>query len=260
MTTMGLGRASLVTLGWATLGLAAVGLTACEPPHPHWRDHWGAHGALKTISTLDCPDTQGGLTRKSMAADGKTCVYASESGAQVTLQLISLGGQDAKTALSPLEAALRAELPVPPAGSAGMATSTSVDKDRVDINLPGIHIHANGNGHADVGAAGVQMHADDRGAHVESSASSAGSSDGVSIDANDAGAQIRVNQNGAGTHMSYILASETPGPHGYRMAGYEARGPSGGPLAVASVLSKDREGHDDLRHDARALLRRNVGG
>jgi hypothetical protein len=60
--------------------------------------------------------------------------------------------------------------------------------------------------------------------------------------------------------MSYILASDTPGPHGYRMAAYEARGPSAGPLAVASILAKDHESHDELRHEVRDLLARNVGG
>jgi hypothetical protein len=43
------------------------------------------------------------------------------------------------------------------------------------------------------------------------------------------------------------------------MAGYEARGPAGGPVVVAEVLAKSDD-DDDLRHDIHALIRRNVGG
>jgi hypothetical protein len=60
--------------------------------------------------------------------------------------------------------------------------------------------------------------------------------------------------------MTYILASKTPGPHGFRLAGYEARGPRIGPLAVASVKSKSDKDRDEIYDDMKALLRRNVGG
>jgi Cu/Zn superoxide dismutase len=253
-------RSNLGPVSLAALSAAAMSLAACNPPHPHWQDHWHGDSALKTISSLDCPDRQGELTRKSAAADGKSCVYASDAGAQVTLQLISLDGQDTKTALAPLEASLQAELPTRPAGSTAVATSASGDNERVNIDLPGIHIHANGDGRANIDASGVNINADGRGAHVETSQGPTGSAKGVTIDANNGGAQIRVNENGDGVHMSYILASDTPGPHGYRMAAYEARGPSAGPLAVASILAKDHEGHDELRHEVRDLLARNVGG
>jgi hypothetical protein len=57
----------------------------------------------------------------------------------------------------------------------------------------------------------------------------------------------------------YLLESDTPGPKGFHAAGYDARGPSGGPLVVATILAKEK-GQDSLRHDVRALLRLNVGG
>ena len=42
------------------------------------------------------------------------------------------------------------------------------------------------------------------------------------------------------------------------MVGYEARGPVGGPIVVATVRSKDRE-RDPVFEDARELVELNVG-
>ena len=228
-------------------GACALALAACTPPHPHAH----AEASLKTIAKLDCPDSQGDLTRKSQSADGKTCVYANDSGADVTLQLVALDGQDAKTALAPLETQLKAELP---AGADAKAANDG-DNGRVDIDLPGIHIHASGKDDAkiDVGGAGNKLVVKDG----QSTAVSTGGP-GVSIDAHDKGAEINIKESGKGVRASYILASDNPGPNGYKVVGYEARGPSAGPIAVVSVKSKSDDA-DDLRDDARDLLALNVG-
>lgn len=236
---------------------AALALAGCHPPHRH------AAAPLRAVSALDCPDTQGDLTRKSAAADGKTCVYATEAGDQVTLQVVSLNGADSRTALAPIEAQLKTEIPTaaatPP--TEPPAASGASDKDRVDINLPGVHIHANGDGHADVEAPGVHVEAHDHrggGDHAVVQVSGLGAK-GVTVNASEGGAQIHIDEGGSGIRARYILASETAGPHGYKMAGYEARGPAGGPIVVAEVLAKSDD-QDDLRHDIHALIRRNVGG
>ena len=223
----------------AGVGVAALTLAACTPPHP--RHHTEA--ALKTIAALDCPATQGDLTRKSAAADGKSCLYGDDQGGQVTLQLIDLAGQDPAAALAPLEAQLKAEMPAAAAAKAG---APPTDKDRVDIDLPGIHIHANGNDDATVQVAGGA------GGNAVAVAKP-----GVSVFAHDNGAEVRVNEPGSGVRRSFILASDTPGPSGYKTVGYEARGPVGGPLVVASAKAKS---DDDLKDDMRDLLRLNVGG
>ncbi|MGI9168967.1 MAG: hypothetical protein ACR2FH_02155, partial [Caulobacteraceae bacterium] len=62
---------------------------------------------------------------------------------------------------------------------------------------------------------------------------------------------------GSGIRRSFILASDNPGPGGYKTVGYEARGPVGGPLVVASAKAKS---DDNLKDDMRDLLRLNVGG
>ena len=237
----------------AGVGASALALAACTPPHPHHH----ADAMLKTISTLDCPDSQGDLTRKSQSADGKTCVYANDSGADVTLQLVALNGQDAKTALAPLEAQLKSELPPSADTKADTKADGGGDNGRVDIDLPGIHIHANGkndDAKIDVGG-GTNKLVIKNGQSITTTTSGPG----ISIDAHDKNAQISINESGSGVRVSYILASDNPGPNGYKVIGYEARGPSAGPIAVVSVKSKSDDA-DDLRDDARDLLRLNVGG
>ena len=232
--------------------MTALALAACTPPHPH--RHIDA--ALKTIASLDCPATQGDLTRQSAAADGKSCLYGDDQGGQVTLQLIDLAGQDPGAALAPLEAQLKAEMPDVAGATAGAAPT---DKDRVDIDLPGIHIHANGDNDATVQVAGGTS-----GQNVAVTDQNGGSrvtvaKPGVSVFAHDNGAEIRVNEPGSGVRRSFILASDNPGPNGYKAVGYEARGPLGGPLVVASVKTKSDD-HDSMKDDMRDLLRLNVGG
>jgi hypothetical protein len=243
-----------MTRSWAlsaSVVLAAGTLAACTPPRPHLH----MHAPLKAISRLDCPDSEGALQRKSAAPDARSCVYAGPRGEAVTLQLIDLNGKDASSALDPLATDLRAELPaVADKGSGG-------DKDNVDIDLPGVHIHAHDSGThpsqdgAPPSTGGEHVNIDENsGVHIGD-----GDGKGVTINANDNGAEIHIHSNGEGNRITFILASDTPGPHGYKVVGYEARGPAEGPLAVASVKSPGEEG-DDLRHDIGQLLRRNVGG
>ena len=221
----------------ARLGIASVallGLAACNPPHPHAR----VEAPLRAISALDCPSEQGDLTLKSAASDGQTCLYGTDNGGQVTLQLVKFTG-DPQAALAPLEARLRAELP--PDTPSTTATASASDKGAVDINLPGIHIHANDQDKH--GAANVQV--------------GGGGMGGVTVNAHDNSAQVEVDARGSGIRRVFILTTDHPGPHGYKVVGYEAVGPASGPLVVASVLTKD---DDSLRDDVHALLRHNVGG
>lgn len=252
-----------ITTGAAALaGLLILGVAGCTPPHPHHH----TEASPKAISVLDCPGEQDQLQLKSKADDGKTCAYATEAGDQVTLQLVALTDGDVKSALGPLETQLQAELPpAPPAGaSSSGANSWGVgdDKDRVDLDLPGLHIHSRGDGHADVDTAGVHVSAQDgpKGgrdgeAHV---AVANGSHGGVTVDAHDGRAQIRITDKGDGVRLAYLLDSDKPGPNGFRLAGYEARGPSDGPIVVAKILAKSHDG-DELRHSVRRLLDANVG-
>ncbi len=243
-----------------TSGAVLVLAAACTPPHPH------AH-VPRAIASLNCPRSEGDLTRTAQAPDGKSCLYASDNG-EVNLRLIALNGGDAGAALDPIEASLRSEIVGGAAArgasaeaSAGSTASTiAADKDRVDIDLPGIHIHANGNdkGKANVNVGGVNVDADgaDSG-HVSVRGGLNGS--GVNVQADDNGAVVHVTEPGAGIRRTVILTSDTPGPNGYRAVGYEARGPLSGPIVVA-VFKTRSDSREDLRDDTRALIRDNVGG
>jgi hypothetical protein len=174
----------------------------------------------------------------------------------VGLQLVSLQGVNANDALAPLEAKLRAEAP---AAAQTEGAGPSKGEGRVDIDLPGIHIHAAGNDKSDNGSGDVHIGRDvtisDGGNTVTTS------NDGGSVDirAHDKGAEVRVDEGHGNVRRDFILASDTPGPNGFRVAGYSARGPEGGPLVVASLLAKTDD-HDRLDEDIHELLRDNVGG
>jgi len=74
------------TLLFVAASALALTTAACAPsPKPDLR------------TALDCPANQGDLTRTNKAADGKTCIYTSSEGAEVTLQLVAVKGDAAMT-------------------------------------------------------------------------------------------------------------------------------------------------------------------
>lgn len=271
------------------LAAGAAALAACSPPASvkserherviHKRE------PLRAIDRLDCPDRQGKLTRVSVAPDGKSCAYTGEQ-AEVTLRLVAFQGDDAEAALAPIETDLKALMPHLKAQSAPGARS---GKETAHIKLPGVTIDARDEG-ADIRIGGMTINADDGEAQVRITkniserdgdrtktveerkdggresrsvrVSSSDDKDGdVEIRADDHGAVVRHRQKEKdGVRATLVLASDKA-PAGYHLAGYEARGPKGGPLAVAIVKAKDRNSEDgDLFKDMKALVRRNVGG
>ncbi len=221
----------------SVIGAAVIGLAGCNPPHPRPR----LDAPLRAIATLDCPQEAHDLTLKSAASDGQNCLYGTDDGAQVMLQLVKLTGGDAQAALAPMEARLKAELPP----DSQTTASTATDKDVVDINVPGLHVHAKGSDTKSGGRDNAQVEIGSHGGV------------GLSINATDGGTRVLIDGRGSGIRRTFILTTDHPGPHGYKMVGYEAEGPVGGPLVVASVMTKDDEG---LRDDMQFLLKHNVGG
>lgn len=86
----------------------------------------GKASGVSAVATgrLNCPSTQGELTRVSEAQDGKTCLYRISDGAEVTLQLIPVTGQGADATLAQIEAQLKAQ--TTGAGVPGGEVSTDV--------------------------------------------------------------------------------------------------------------------------------------
>lgn len=229
---------------------------------------------IRVISKLDCPEKQGDLKRISVAEDGLSCAYEGQD-AEILLKLVSLNGGDAEDALTPIEADLKTLMPaVKAVGDA--ANDARHGRNKTSIHLPGVRIDASDGGadikighltiNSDDGAAEVKINKNVEvkgGKHTESvnvTTNGEEDDDDVNIRANDGGAEIRHNKRGDSIRSTLILASDKA-PSGYRVVGYEARGPKGGPIAVATIKAKNRDAGDhDVFKDMKALVRHNVGG
>lgn len=234
-------------------GCAALALAACD--HPDAARQREAR-ALKVVSKLDCPETQGSLKRVSVAADGQSCDYTAD-GVEVTLKLVRLEGGNAVKGLGPIESELRALMPKSggTADPALPAASDEASDEEVDIDIPGVRIQA-GDAGAKIRVAGATIDADDDGAEIRVQRN-------VTVDGKKVTSETRRgrHRNDEGVYSRFILASDKAAPSGWSVVGYEARGPLGGPLVVASLKAKrgQDDDHDSFK-DADALVRHNVGG
>ena len=237
-------------------------------------------GVLRVVEALQCPQTLGSLTRKGSATEqGTVCTYGGPRGAEVILHLVSLSGTDSTSALKAFEDRLSASLPQDVAGisaqnsaqnsatATAQATSSGGDSasvkapgvdiqaegDKATVRLPGISIDADGED-ASVNIGGFNVEANDTGANVDIQ----DGGDSVSVQANDAATVVRTSAAGDATRANWILTDNRPSVEGWRLVGYEARGPAGGPIVVVTVRSKDREG-GDVFDDAKELVTLNVG-
>ncbi len=129
------------------------------------------------------------------------------------------------------------------------------DGDRADVRLPGISVKSDGD-NADIRVGPITIKAHDASSNVNINTNGAE----MSVRSQGDAAEIRTRHRGSGTRASYILADDDASPQGWRMVGYEARGPEGGPLVMAVVRSKERHKDDEVFDSAKALVRRNAGG
>lgn len=225
----------------------------------------GARGILKVVDTLQCPETIGILTRKGVAqAGGASCVYSGPRGAEVTLQLVPLADRSVDAVLTDIQQRVSAELPhaalridarqsqtgVETASVQAPGVDIKAEGDDATVSLPGIHIATQGD-NATVRIAGVNIAAKDgQGVRTETST--------VSVDTAGDTTQVRSQAPGDATRVTFILADDRPADEApWRQVGFEARGPAGGPIVVATVRSKDRE--DGVFEAARELVTLNVG-
>lgn len=240
-----------------------------------------AKGVLKVVDTLQCPQTMGSLTRKGSASnEGRVCTYVGPKGTEVTLQMVSLDGKTPAQVLKGFEERLSASLPQAvaglrnAAGDAAQVTATarsdasgdqasvrapglSVDADGEDasVRLPGMRIETKGD-QASVQIGGLHIDANDNSGAVNVEGST--DDDNVSIRARDDAAEVRAVASGDATRASWMLSDSRPSAEGWRRVGYEARGPVGGPLVVATIRSRDRNTGRVL-DDAKDLVTLNVG-
>lgn len=251
-------------------------------------------GALKVISALQCPETQGDLIRKGSAQSGGTvCTYTGPRGSEVSLHLVSLlDGQTPDIALMSFEDQLSAAMPhtlaqigaseraaanaVIEADAAAAAAdraadaadqaaseaeratvrlpgmSVDADGDKARVRMPGMTVDADGD-RATVRIGGITIDADEGSSNVDIQSED----ESVSVRAQDDAAQIRTRAPGEATRMTFLLTDNRPSDAGWRLVGYEARGPRGGPIVVATVRAKDN--NDRVFDDAKDLVTLNVG-
>jgi len=124
------------------------------------------------------------------------------------------------------------------------------------VRLPGVQIETKGD-HSSVRIGGFHIDADDSNGSARVSGSS-GDGDDVRINAHADSAEVRAHAAGPATRASWILTNNNPSGSGWRMVAYEARGPVGGPLVVATVRSRDAN-RGRVMEDARDLVSLNVG-
>lgn len=240
-----------------------------------------AKGVLKVVDTLQCPQTMGSLTRKGSASnEGRVCTYVGPKGTEVTLQMVSLDGKTPAQVLKGFEERLSASLPQAvaglrnAAGDAAQVTATSrsdasgdqasvrapgmsveADGEDASVRLPGMRIETRGD-QASVQIGGLHIDANDNSGAVNVEGST--DDDNVSIRARDDAAEVRAVASGDATRASWMLSDSRPSAEGWRRVGYEARGPVGGPLVVATIRSRDRNTGRVL-DDAKDLVTLNVG-
>ena len=131
--------------------------------------------------------------------------------------------------------------------------------DKATVRLPGMHIDADGD-RANIKIGGITIRADDRNSQVNVRSRSGSSSDAdtVTIDASDGAARIRTTSPGEAVRATFMMTADQSSTTGWRVVGYEARGPSGGPIVVATVRGKDRN-ENRVFEAAKALVTLNVG-
>ena len=95
----------------AAVAVAALAVGACDARKINLSGDEGPTEALRAVSTLECPDHQGSLTRVRTAPDGLSCDYAGPKGAEVTLRLVKAEGGATQPILTALERELNALMP-----------------------------------------------------------------------------------------------------------------------------------------------------
>lgn len=282
---------------WPVIALALMA-AACDNPGTvriTTSSTSDSSGVLKVVDALQCPQTQGVLTRKGSARADGSCVYGGPRGSEVILQLVQLDGRSSTEALKSFENRLTSDLPEAVAeveaenarveaeaaraeadaaraeadasraaaeaeAAAGDSAQVRMPGLRVDaqgdkatVRLPGMKIEADGD-RANIRIGGLTIRADDKSSRVNVSSGD----DTVNIDATDGAARIRTSGSGEAVRATFLMTGKEASASGWRTVGYEARGPVGGPIVVATVRSKDRD-PDRLFDAAKALVTLNVG-
>jgi hypothetical protein len=210
----------------------------------------------RTPAALDCPTSEGTLTRIARTADGRTCDYKGPKGEWVRLSILPLNGRSAAEVLAPAKTELYALAPVYDPPPLGALRDEAGEVTKVD--LPFIHVRTVGD-NADVKIFGIRIHADGDNTDVDMSR---GRKNTV-VRAGLRGAQVTSEEiDRTNAELIYVLAADRRMPSGYWTVGYVAKGPANGPLVKAEfrTTQKNRRIRDGDHGDLGRLLDRNVKG
>lgn len=254
------------------IAASALTLTACNREVP------------RAVTKLDCPSAEGELTRISTAQDGKSCIYRSSDGAEVSLELIPVVGSPQAT-LAKIEADLRSTPgPMTPDAEAAQADvgAKIAEAAAVKANVGAMaaevaRVHAEAAADAGISPPSSELadagsnRIDLPGVHVSEEGDSANVRIGpLKVDANGDDTTVNIyrdvrlrgealSREKRGLRATFIYTGKDL-PAGYRYVGFEAGGPKSGPLTIAKVRSKlDTESGDKIYHDVQELVRRNGG-
>ena len=198
---------------------------------------------FETTLAADMPHTTAELRASADAARAQSA--ADEARVQADLAAVAADAA-AVEAHAAAAAADSAHVRVP-------GVAVDAEGDRARVRLPGMSVDADGD-KASVRIGGFSINADDSSQSVDISSSD----ESVSVQAHDDAAEIRTRAPGEATRRTYILTDRTPADEGWRLVGFEARGPVGGPIVIATVRAKDRDS-DGVFDSAKDLVALNVG-
>ena len=198
---------------------------------------------FENVLSADMPHTTAELRASADAARARSSADEARVQADVAAVAADAAGVEADAAAA---AADSAHVRAP-----GLAVDA--EGDRARVRLPGMSVDADGD-KAQVRIGGFSISADDSTETVDISSSD----ESVSVQAHDDAAEIRTRAPGEATRRTYILTDRTPADEGWRLVGFEARGPVGGPIVIATVRAKDRDS-DGVFDSAKDLVTLNVG-
>ena len=203
-----------------------------------------------------------GFETRLLAAMPQTAADISRSSADVARADAESAFADAQAAKADAEAAgadasAAANADADSAHISAPGMKIDAEGDRASVHMPGIHVEADGD-NADVRIGGFTISANEGNASSSSRVTTGDNTDTVSVKTRDDAAQIRTRAPGEAIRQTYLLTDNRASPAGWRMVGYEARGPQTGPIVVATVRSRERNA-DGVFDDAKELVALNVG-
>lgn len=209
--------------------------------------------AFENRLSADLPAAVARLKASADAEDARMQADLARAAADTAaVNAVQAGAEADKAAVSADRAAVSSDR----ATVRGPGVMIDANGDDATVRLPGMRIETKGD-QASVRIGGFHIDANDStgAARVRGTG---GHGESVSVNAQDDAAEIRTSAGGEATRASWILTDNRDSESGWRLVGYEARGPVGGPLVVAAVRSRDSN-RGRAFNDAKALVTLNVG-